>query len=209
MVATLATQHSFSTAEELVAPVADEIRRTAAEAEAIRRLPHDLMASLKAAGLFSIYTPKQFGGFELPLPEALRVVEEVARHDGSTAWVVALGLANGVFTLMVPEASAARLLGNGAALIPAAPAFGVRAIQVAGGYRLNRRWSYNSGAPNADWIAVPVTIFDGDQPRIGPAGAEAIFAFIPPSAAEIIDTWYVTSLQGRQCRPMFQVALGN
>jgi alkylation response protein AidB-like acyl-CoA dehydrogenase len=96
---------------------------------------------------------------------------------------------------MLPEASVATLLGNGAALIPAAPAFGVRAAEVNGGYRLNGRWSYNSGAPNADWIAVPVTIFDEDQPRIGPTGAESIFAFVPPSAVEIIDTWYVTGLR--------------
>jgi hypothetical protein len=32
------------------------------------------------------------------------------------------------------------------------------------------------------WIAVPVTIFDRDQPRIGPTGAESNFAFVPPSA---------------------------
>src|SRR5919199_22381 len=127
MIATLpAKEGALKTAEELVAPVADQIRRTAAEAEAMRRLPDDLMRLLKDAGLFSIYTPKEFGGLDLPVPEALRVVEEVARHDGSTAWTVALGLANGVFTSMLPEASAARLGGKGAPLIPAAPAFGVR-----------------------------------------------------------------------------------
>jgi alkylation response protein AidB-like acyl-CoA dehydrogenase len=108
MIATLPRQQDFSTAEELVAPVADEIRRTAAEAEAMRRLPDHLMRALKDAGLFSIYTPAQFGGLELSIPQAMRVVEEVARHDGSTGWIVALGLANGVFTSMVSEASAAR-----------------------------------------------------------------------------------------------------
>src|SRR5690242_687936 len=102
MVTTLAPQQSYSnpasdsTAGQLVAPVADQIRRTAAEAEAIRRLPQDMMQLLKDAGLFSIYTPRQFGGLDLVVPDAMRVVEEVARHDGSTAWVVALGLANGV-----------------------------------------------------------------------------------------------------------------
>src|SRR5918911_1536495 len=124
MIATLSTHEAhegFSTAEDLVAPVADQIRCTAAEAEAIRRLPDDFMRLLKGAGLFSIYTPKEFGGLDLPLPQALRVVEEVSRHDGSTGWIVALGLANGVFTSMLPETSAAKLLGNGAALIPAAP----------------------------------------------------------------------------------------
>jgi alkylation response protein AidB-like acyl-CoA dehydrogenase len=56
----------------------------AAEAEAMRRLPDDLMQLLKNAGLSSIYTPRAFGGLEFSLPDALRVVEEVARHDGST-----------------------------------------------------------------------------------------------------------------------------
>src|SRR5918911_2839392 len=198
MIATLSTHEAhegFSTAEDLVAPVADQIRCTAAEAEAMRRLPDEFMRQLKDAGLFSIYTPKEFGGLDLPLPQALRVVEEVARHDGSTGWLVALGLANAVFPAMLAEASAPRVLGNGAALIPAAPAFGVRAVPVEGGYRLTGRWGYNSGAPNADWIAAPVTIFDGDQPRMGESGAEAVFAFLPPSAVEIIDTWYVTGLR--------------
>jgi alkylation response protein AidB-like acyl-CoA dehydrogenase len=167
----------------------------AAEAEAMRRMPDDLMHVLKDAGLFSIYTPTHFGGHELTLPDALRVVEAVAQHDGSTGWTVALGLANGVFTAMLPEASAARVLGNGAALIPAAPAFGVRAVPVEDGYRLTGRWAYNSGAPNADWIAVPAGIFDGDQPRIGENGPEMVFAFVHPSQVEIIDTWHVTGLR--------------
>ena len=62
MLATLPTEHGFSTAETLVAPVADQIRKTAAEAEAMRRLPNDLMRLLKDAGLFSIYTPKHILG---------------------------------------------------------------------------------------------------------------------------------------------------
>ena len=196
MIATLPAQEgALKTAEELVAPVADQIRRTAAEAEAMRRLPDDLVRLLKDAGLFSMYTPKEFGGLDLPLPEALRVVEEVSRHDGSTGWTVALGLHNTVFTSVLPETSAARVLGNGAALMAAAPAFGVRAMPVDGGYRLTGRWAYNSGAPNADWIVIPAPIFDGDQPRMGTGGPEMVVAFVRPAEVEVIDTWYVTGLR--------------
>src|ERR671933_1392846 len=105
MIATLPAREGFSTAEELVAPVADQIRRTAAEAEAMRRLPDEFVRLLKDAGLFSMYTPKEFGGLDLPLPEALRVVEGVSRHDGSPGWTVALGLHNTVFTSALPETS--------------------------------------------------------------------------------------------------------
>jgi alkylation response protein AidB-like acyl-CoA dehydrogenase len=202
MTATLIRQAAFSP-QELVAPVAETIRTSAAEAEAMRRLPDDLMHALRDAGLFSIYTPTQFGGMELPLPQALRVVEEVAREDGSTGWTVALGLANSVFTATLPESSAARVLGNGAALIPAAPAFGVRAVRVEGGYRLTGRWAYNSGAPNADWIAIPAGVFDGDQPRIGENGPEMVFAFLQPFQVEIIDTWYVTGLRASGTQDLY------
>src|SRR5438874_3248073 len=167
MIATMPANETRN-AKDLVAPVAGEIRLVAPQAEAARRLPDELVDCLKDAGLFSIYTPREFGGLELPLPEALRVVEEVARHDGSTGWTVALGVANVLFTSVLPEASAARVLCDGAALIAGAPAFGVRAMRVEGGYRLTGRWPYNSGAPNADWIASPAPIFDGETARMGP-----------------------------------------
>jgi indole-3-acetate monooxygenase len=191
------------TAEELVAPVAGIIRQMAALAEAGRRLPDELVSEMKEAGLFSIYTPQQFGGMELPLPNALKVVEEVARHDGSTGWTVALAVANSLFTSVLPEASAARVLGNGGVLIAGAPAFGVRAIPVAGGYRLTGRWGFNSGAPNADWIVAPAPIYEGEAPRMGASGPEMVMYFLPPTEVEIIDTWYVTGLRASGTQDLY------
>ena len=184
------------TPDDLVTPVMADIRGMAAQAEAERRVPDELLARLKEAGLFAIYTPGEFGGLELPLPDALRVVEEVSRHDGSTGWTVALGIANGYFTSVLSGEAAARVLGNGSVLIAGAPALGVRAVRVDGGYRLTGRWGYNSGAPNADWIAVPAPIFDGDAPRMSAHGEpELVYVFMPPSDVQIIDTWYVTGLR--------------
>jgi len=191
------------TPEELVQPVADAVRQASAQAEAERRIPDDLMRRLKDAGLFSIYTPRAFGGRELPLPDALRVVEEVSRHDGSTGWTIALGVANDVFTATIPEASAARVLGDGSALLAGAPAFGARAVRVAGGYRISGRWPFNSGAPNADWIVPAVPVFDGDAPRMGPAGPEMIVAFLAPSDVQIIDTWHVTGLRASGTQDLY------
>jgi alkylation response protein AidB-like acyl-CoA dehydrogenase len=126
----------------------------------------------------------------------LRVVEEVSRHDGSTGWTVALGIANNYFTSVLPEASATRVLGNGSALIAGAPAMSVRAVRAEGGYRLTGRWPYNSGAPNATWIGAPMPVFDDDSPRLGEGGQpELVFAFIPQPEVQIIDTWYVTGLR--------------
>ncbi len=191
-------------AMDLVAPVADEIRGMAAQAEAERRLPEALMSRLKDAGLFSVYTPREFGGLELPLPDALRVVEEVSRHDGSTGWTVALGIYNGYFTSVLAGPSAARVLDSGAALIAGAPALGVRAQRVDGGYRLSGRWSYNSGAPNADWIGSPAPIFEGEAPVLDENGQpQLVFFFIRPSEAQIIDTWHVTGLRATGTQDLY------
>lgn len=105
------------TAHSTVAPVAEEILRHADATETERRLPDALMAGLKEAGLFSIYTPKQFGGMGLLLVEALSAVEEVARYDGSTGWAVASGFGNDIFTSVLSDEAAAKILGSGSALI--------------------------------------------------------------------------------------------
>src|SRR5438552_16225078 len=112
MIATLLADEARTT-DDLVAPVAGEIRMLAPQAEASRRLPDELVACLKQAGLLSIYTPEDVGGLELPLPDALRVVEEVARHDCSTGWPVALAVAHGLFPLVLPSASHAGRLADG------------------------------------------------------------------------------------------------
>ncbi len=176
----------------------------AGQAEAERRLPDALMARLMEHGLFSIYTPKQFGGLDLPLAEALRVVEEVSRHDGSTGWTVALGFGNGLFTSVLPEASAARVLDGGSALVAGAPTLGVRATPVPGGYRLTGRWGFNSGAPNATWIGAPAPIFEGDAPRPGSDGQpEMVFFFVPPTDVQIIDTWHVIGLRATGTQDLY------
>src|SRR6266545_5707795 len=156
--------------QDLVGPVADDILRMADQVEAERCLPRPLMDRLMKAGLFSIYTPRVFGGLELPLSEALHIVEEVSRLDGSTGWTVALGFANDILTCMLPDESAARVLRNGSALIAGAPGFSVRAEPVEGGYCLTGQWSFCSGAPNATWMSVAVPVFEGDTPRMGTDG---------------------------------------
>ena len=67
------------------------VRRIAAtiEAEASERglrLTPALQAALHREGLFRLLLPRPFGGFETDPPTFFRVIEEVAKHDASTAW---------------------------------------------------------------------------------------------------------------------------
>jgi len=51
-----------------------------------RRLPEDLVDAMVEAGLFTMLVPRSKGGSELDLPTYVRVIEELARADGSVAW---------------------------------------------------------------------------------------------------------------------------
>jgi 3-hydroxy-9,10-secoandrosta-1,3,5(10)-triene-9,17-dione monooxygenase len=54
-----------------------------------------------------------------------------------------------------------------------------------GGYRLSGRWDFSSGCDVASWALLGATL-----------GDEACWAFVPAQDFEIIDTWFVSGLQG-------------
>ncbi|WP_205965724.1 acyl-CoA dehydrogenase family protein [Paraburkholderia guartelaensis] len=66
--------------------LAPSIRTRAAEIEAARRMPSDLVETLKAIGIYRMFVPRSHGGMELDLPKGLRVIVELAKIDGSLGW---------------------------------------------------------------------------------------------------------------------------
>src|SRR5205085_569859 len=56
--------------------------------EAERRLPAPLADALHEAGLFRMLLPRSLGGAELDPPTFVQVMEEIAKADASTAWVI-------------------------------------------------------------------------------------------------------------------------
>src|SRR3954469_3663110 len=71
---------------ERVRALAPVIAGSAEATERERRVPDALMAELHKAGLFRLLLPRPFGGEEADPITFIRVIEEVARHDASTAW---------------------------------------------------------------------------------------------------------------------------
>lgn len=66
------------------------IRNTAAEAEQLKQLHPAQLQIIHEQKWFQLFVPKQFGGMELRLPEALRLEEAIAWKDGSVGWTVTL-----------------------------------------------------------------------------------------------------------------------
>ena len=95
-----------------------ELEAAAEEIEQRRELPEPIVEALVERSLFRLLLPRSLGGAELPPAAYVQVIEEVAKHDASTAWC--LGQANGctmTAALLDPEV-AQEIFGGGGASSP-------------------------------------------------------------------------------------------
>ena len=184
---------------ELARALAPRIRARAAEIEAARQLPGDLVMDIARAGLFKVAVAKAVGGLGADILTTLRVIEEVARADGSAGWCVAMGIntfrQSAQFSPEVRrELFHADEIGVSAG---SANARG-RAVAVPGGYRVTGHWFFASGCMHASSLHGACKVFDGDTPRLRSDGEPEvrIAYFYPKSVVRIIDTWDVSGLRG-------------
>ncbi|MCC7364937.1 MAG: acyl-CoA dehydrogenase family protein [Dehalococcoidia bacterium] len=191
----------FSTVTDPLArakALAPEIIATADTTERERRVPLPLVRKMADAGLFSITVPKEFGGMEAEYLPYFDTIEEVSRADGSTGWVLMIGLATAWFISGYLEPSVARQIFADPSIITAGafPPRG-RALRVPGGYRVTGRWPFGSGCQHASWFMGGCVVTDG-QHTLRDADGKAILRtlVIPSSQFEVIDTWNTIGLAG-------------
>jgi indole-3-acetate monooxygenase len=183
---------------EAAGALGPEISSRAREFEAVRRLPADLARKLAEAGLFRLAIAQAYGGAERQPADLVRVIEEVARADGSVGWCVMIGGSTAALSGFLPPATAREIYGSdplvitGGAVAPTG-----KAVRTEGGYRVNGRWKWGSATQNCTWITGGALIFEGDQPRIGPSGEpEFKLMIFPAREVEILDTWDSAGLRG-------------
>ena len=176
------------------------IREYADETERIRQCPPALVDILHEHRMFDMIIPKRYGGLEDTIPNMVRVLEELAIHDGSTSWVVGIGNGTSIISAFMPEQTARTMFVPRAVAGGAQAPFG-RGTPVDGGYRVTGRWPFGSGSTHCSIIVGGTIIFDGDAPRMLPGGfPDYRTAVFPVEDVEIIDTWHVTGLRGTGSR---------
>ncbi|MGZ8189354.1 MAG: acyl-CoA dehydrogenase family protein, partial [Methylosarcina sp.] len=70
------------------------IRQHAPEAERERKLSKPVAQAMRQAGLYRLWRPKAFGGFELDPVSGFRIVEEVSRIDSAAGWNLQIAVAH-------------------------------------------------------------------------------------------------------------------
>jgi alkylation response protein AidB-like acyl-CoA dehydrogenase len=175
---------------DAVRDLAPEIAARAAEIEAARQLPRDLVGDLSAAGCFRMLVPRSHGGSGLDLMSAMKVYEELSRADASVGWTV-MNLASSWCDLGgLPRATFDALYAGGPDVIIGgvfSPS-GV-AVPEGAGYRVSGRWAFASGCQHADWLFGNCIQDKAGTPEL----RTVVFA---PAEIEIQDTWSVSGLCG-------------
>jgi alkylation response protein AidB-like acyl-CoA dehydrogenase len=178
--------------------MAPAIAARSEEIEALRRLPGDLVAELRAAGFFRMGRSRARGGPQMTLPQHLEVIEVLAHADPSVGWCVKIGTDSGLIAEFLPPAASARLLPHPDMVTAGQFTTGHGTLEpVDGGYLLNGRFPFGSGVTHADVVMSGGVITRGGEPAIGDDGLpEGRLAFCRADELVIEDTWRTHGLRG-------------
>ncbi|MEX3955004.1 acyl-CoA dehydrogenase family protein [Trinickia sp. EG282A] len=176
-----------------IAGLAASIKARAAQVEAERRVPMDIIEALRGAGYFDVVKPKAFGGLEGDFSGLVDLNIDLAKSCASTAWVAGLLAAHQWLVGSFPaQAQHDVWAANPNALVCGSYAPVCQAQATDGGYLISGRWSFASGCECAQWsLCAAVLPAEGDREKPAPA-----FLLVPETDYTIEDTWHVIGLAG-------------
>ena len=129
--------------------------------------------------------------------DGLRVIEQFAYYDGSTAWCVMIAnLTSLLAGFMEPTWARdvfgpANAIGGGYAMVAG------RGRVVSGGVRVSGRWAWGSGSPHCTALGGGVLVLGDDgKPITLPDGSRTPFMFFDRADVTLHDTWHVSGLKG-------------
>jgi alkylation response protein AidB-like acyl-CoA dehydrogenase len=168
------------------------LRERAASTNAARRIPQETIRDFWDAGLWYLLKPKKFGGREIRPDVAFAVANELARGDGSPAWIWAVFTIHDLLVALWPEEFQHEYWAKDTLSASSFAPTG-KAEPANGGYRISGKWTFCSGVDNADWLLLGV--FFG-PPSSGSPMPDIRYAMIPQREAKVIDDWFVFGLRG-------------
>ena len=173
------------------------IEAAADEIDAQRCLPPRIVDALRDAGVFRVAFPAAWGGPEMPILDQAHMIESLAYHDASTAWVAMICSDSGHYAGRVDDATARELYPS-MDLLTAGQLYPVgQAVCVDDGYRVTGRWQFGSGSLHAERIVGGCLVFVDGALVMGEGGLpEMLVAWLPRNDVTIHDTWHTTGLAG-------------
>jgi alkylation response protein AidB-like acyl-CoA dehydrogenase len=174
------------------------IEASADQAERERRLPEPLVTALVDATLFRLLLPRSLDGGEVDPITFVRVVEDIAKTDASTAWCLCQVSGCSMVAAYLDPGVAREIFGSDPrAILAWGPGPGARAVAVGGGYRVSGTWTFASGGRHATWLGGPCPVYeaDGTPRRRADGSPEGRTMLFPAERATMIDVWNVIGLR--------------
>lgn len=184
---------SATRAREIAADVAAGAERTENE----RQVPDDLLKTVAAAGCLRMVAPREHGGDELPLPDVLDVVAELAAADGSVGWVIGQAAMAQLVLSRFPRDTIDQVYAAGCDVVgagTAAPKGKARRDET--GWRVSGKWPFATGIGHASWFYGQCVAFGPGVPESADGVPATRMALLWPDEYEVVDTWHTTGLRG-------------
>jgi indole-3-acetate monooxygenase len=172
-------------------------KEKATEIDEARRLPADVVARVREAGLFRLAMPKIWGGPEFSTIEQVEIIEELSRANSAVGWCVMIGCDSGIYSGYIDDEAGRKLyprldMSTAGWVWPAG-----RADRVDGGYRVSGQWMFGSGITHADVVSAGCIVYENGAPARDSAGIPKWRIMLAPASAyEIQDTWHTIGLRG-------------
>ena len=173
------------------------LREKSPEIDEARRLPAEIAARLRDAGMFRLMMPRDWGGPELSPTEQVEVIEELAKANASAAWCVMIGCDSGFFAGYLDDAAGREIyprldMATAGSILPTG-----RAKRVDGGFRVTGQWSFGSGVSHADVVGLSCMLYEKGAPLMKSSGTPVTCGMLTPaSAVEVVDNWHTTGMRG-------------
>ncbi len=173
------------------------LREKSAEIDEARKLPAEVVARLREAGMFRLMMPIEWGGPELRPAQQVEIIEELAKANASAAWCVMIGCDSGFFAGYLDD-SAAREIFPRLDMVTAGSVMPTgRAERVEGGYRVTGQWSFGSGVSHADVVGLSCVLYENGAPLMKSKGTPVTCGMLAPaSQVEVVDNWHTTGMRG-------------
>jgi alkylation response protein AidB-like acyl-CoA dehydrogenase len=173
--------------------IVEALKETEAESEATRILSARAVELLHQAGLTRIVSPAAYGGYQLPVRALVEAERVVAQGSTSASWVLMVCAAHTFIAGRMPRRGQDEIFrGNPGMLIPGVPSLRGTCQRSPGGYILNGRWPYASGADHGDWVLVGCRGIGNDAGETCPS----LIVVMPKRDVVIDDTWFTLGMRG-------------
>jgi alkylation response protein AidB-like acyl-CoA dehydrogenase len=145
--------------------VLNDIIRDRGIAESQGSVTEDVVAGLAAAGVFRLFTPREYGGYECAPRTVLESTRTLAGLDSSAGWLMMASCNSALLAARMDPTGAREVFADPSAVVAGSLHRGGTAVPVDGGFRFSGTWRLASGAARASWLICSAVVEERDDER--------------------------------------------